>query len=449
MSTPSDPAERFAALRARHPELVYERFEIVEEADGWRFDFHFTLANGPRFQPFLFVPKKPGAPPPDRALLENLAFHAGLAESISYWKAACPPVLRIEAGDLSPEQTAWWRDLFYHGLGEFFYLNGLISVVDRASFVSFAVKEGGPGPIACPAEGNLVPVGGGKDSLVTLDLLAPFHAETDCFFLNPSRAREEGAALFGYGPEKTIVARRRLDPALMELNRAGYWNGHTPFSALLGFSAVLAAVLWGKRRVVLSNEASASEPTVPGTEINHQYSKSWDYERAFSAYVARWLTPSVSYFSLLRPWNELQIARRFAREERALSVFRSCNVGSAKDLWCGECPKCLFVDVLLLPFLSHERRAAVFGPATPLDKPALLPILEELAGVAPVKPFECVGTTEEVLAALALAGERPPLAAAFLETHAARLPDHALAEALLSGFHGPHQVPDSFLPLLG
>ena len=443
----ADPSARFAELRAGHPELVYESFAIAEGADAVEFTFTFALANGPTFRPTLRLPRRPDFVV-ERELLENLAFHIGLVEAISYWKAACPPVVRIRAGSLDAGQQGWWENLWRHGLGEFFYRNGL---APGADFVRFATE--GPARRAWPCaveDRNLIPIGGGKDSLVTLGLLEPFHEKNLCFLLNRSRAQEESARLFGYGPERTVVARRTIDPALLELNRQGYWNGHTPFSALLGFTAVAAAVLQGASRVVLSNESSASEPTVPGTEVNHQYSKSWAFEQAFSSYVAEHLTPSVAYFSLLRPWNELRIARRFAADGRGLAVFRSCNVGARDDRWCGACPKCLFVDILLAPFVPRGKRVAVFG-IPPLERPELRPLLDELAGIAPVKPFECVGTVEEVRAALTLAAnrpDRPELARYFAESHPGLRVTSERIEALLGEFGADHHVPVEFVAVL-
>jgi len=444
--------QTYARLRAAHPELVYERYAITETPDSLDLEFTFTLANGPTFRPTLRLPRPAGAIVLDRRLLENLAFHIGLVELISYWKTACPPVIRLRAGALDASQQAWWRDLLFHGLGEFFYLNGLEP--DPADFVQFINEsEVDHPPLPCAVTGrNLIPIGGGKDSLVTLRLLEPFHENNLCFLLNTSRSQQASAERFGYWPDRTVVARRTLDPALLELNRQGYLNGHTPFSALLGFTTVLAAALHGASRIVLSNESSASEPTVSGSSVNHQYSKSWRFERAFGDYVHRHLIPSIDYFSLLRPWNELRIAQRIAADPASLAVFRSCNVGSKQDRWCGACAKCLFVDILLAPFVPAATRQSIFGGAVPLDRPELRPLFDQLIGAVPVKPFECVGTVEEVRAALTLAaqkeGEPPALLRYFRDTHPGLAVTPARIAALLSEFNPENRVPEAFAALL-
>ena len=107
----------------------------------------------------------------------------------------------------------------------------------------------------------------------------------------------------------------------------------------------------------------------------------------------------MQYFSFLRPLSELQIASLFARYEAYHPVFRSCNVGSKTDSWCGHCPKCLFTWIILSPFLTRGQLTAIFGKDLMADA-SLQPVLEELNGTAAVKPFECVGTVEEVQACL-------------------------------------------------
>ncbi|MBR5664177.1 MAG: hypothetical protein IKX13_00275, partial [Bacteroidales bacterium] len=192
---------------------------------------------------------------------------------------------------------------------------------------------------------------------------------------------------------------RPIDKRLLELNAEGYLNGHTPFSAMLAFYSLLIATLAGRSRIALSNESSANEPTVQGSDVNHQYSKSIEFEADFREYVAQYLTEDVSYYSFLRPLSELQIAMLFSRCTAYLPVFRSCNVGSKQDIWCGHCPKCLFTCIMLSAFLPAEKVREIFGKDL-LEDETLWPVLKELCGETAVKPFECVGTREEVCMAL-------------------------------------------------
>ena len=160
-----------------------------------------------------------------------------------------------------------------------------------------------------------------------------------------------------------MKVKRTLDARMLELNRQGYLNGHTPFSALVAFSSLIGAAILDLDYVALSNESSANESTVPGSSVNHQYSKSFEFEKDFHQYAGRYLPGSAYYFSLLRPLSEFQIAWIFSGLKQYHDIFRSCNSGSKTDSWCGHCPKCLFVCLILSPFLGQEELEKIFGRA--------------------------------------------------------------------------------------
>ena len=220
------------------------------------------------------------------------------------------------------------------------------------------------------------------------------------FIINPRGATLDCARVAGFDREEQIlVLHRQIDPKLLELNAQGFLNGHTPFSAMLAFYSVLLSAVTGIRDVALSNESSANEPTVPGTNINHQYSKSLEFETDFRDYVHDWMGDSNHYYSHLRSLNELQIAERFARYPQYFPVFKSCNVGSKENKWCGHCPKCLFAYIILSPFIPEEKLQEIFGHDL-LNDPTLEQTFDELSGLSKIKPFECVGTVREVNEAL-------------------------------------------------
>ena len=184
----------------------------------------------------------------------------------------------------------------------------------------------------------------------------------------------------------------------------GFLNGHTPFSAMLSFYSLLVSYGTNTREVALSNESSANEPTIPGTKINHQYSKTLEYEEDFRYYVKTFLNDSNHYYSYLRPYTELQIAEMFAQHPQYFPVFKSCNAGSKENKWCCNCSKCLFAYIILSPFIDNDTMVSIFGEDL-LDKPEMEQYFDELRGVAPNKPFECVGTIDEVNKALEMIRE--------------------------------------------
>lgn len=415
--------EKFDDLRVKFPVFVFDDFNYTTHQNRLIANFRFTIGTTLAFHPVLEIQLPSGASAivQDTPLIRNLVFHMGMIELISYWKCACPPRVRIKPGYLSSSQIEWWKKLYFNGLGEFFYLNGIQANFN--DFMQITCDNTEILPVV-PVElnpGYLVPIGGGKDSVVTLELLKKTGKTCVPFIINPRGATIKCATTAGYLIPEIITMKRVIDSELLKLNDIGYLNGHTPFSAMLAFSSITAAVLSGYEAIALSNEASANESTVPNSTINHQYSKSFEFESDFRKYCQTYITPSVNYFSFLRPLNELQIANLFASFTEYHSIFRSCNVGSKTDTWCGSCPKCLFVYSMLSPFLPLTGVSRIFSKDLFSDT-NLIAYLDELTGISEVKPFECVGTLDEVKAALTFAAQRDdyknlPLIVHYITSH--------------------------------
>ncbi|HSV77512.1 MAG TPA: hypothetical protein VLH37_10825, partial [Bacteroidales bacterium] len=252
-----------------------------------------------------------------------------------------------------------------------------------------------------------------------------------------------------YNESSTLEVSRSLDPLLLKLNEQGFLNGHTPFSALLAFITATAAYLTGYRHVALSNESSANEATIPGTGINHQYSKSFEFEQDFREYLNAHISSDINYFSFLRPLNELQIGSLFSSMDEYHKVFKSCNVGSKTDTWCCNCSKCLFTWIVLAPFIEKGRLMAIFGKNL-FENAELIPFLDQLTGFAETKPFECVGTIDEVKAALRKTirdykgANLPVLLSHFqIQTQEQSAPFDQDFEKFLKAFHQPHFLKDN------
>ena len=427
----TDNQSKFDALRKAFSTFTFERQTVRCENGTLKLAFDFNLDDRYHFRPTLEIPARPffdwGSIPAEQ--LEALAFQIGMTELVSYWKITCPKRVVVKPFALTESQKAFWKKLYYNGLGEFLYLNS-ITVLEADLMEIEAVGEKAYTKVDLPLDEKcLVPVGGGKDSVVTLECLRDKMPVTP-LIVNPRGATLNCVKTAGYKEDEFIVINRTLDPTMLQLNAEGYLNGHTPFSALLAFISVLVAFGSRSKYIALSNENSANESTVPGTNINHQYSKSIEFERDFRNYVAEDLSKEVQYFSFLRPLSELQIAKLFSQCEAYHPVFRSCNVGSKTDSWCGHCPKCLFTWIILSPFLSKEKLVAIFGKDLMADA-SLRPIFEELNGTAAVKPFECVGTVEEVRACMeAVDGRREKV------------------ESILNRFNNEHFLPEKFEQIL-
>ncbi len=389
-------------LRRKHSRFIYHSFEL----HGNELIFHFSIDDY-HFCPKWTFPEGINSLDYDRELADKIAFSLGMAELVSYWKCACPPVVEVRCGGLSGWEKQWWKKLYFNGLGEFFYRNGITPDFD--SFMTIEAPEEQPlSPRTNALAGVLVPIGGGKDSVVTLELLKKAGEDISAYIINPRPATLGCAEAAGIPESRVIAPSRTIDKQLLELNKLGYLNGHTPFSEVVAFSAELFACVYGRRYIALSNESSANEAYVEGTSINHQYSKSTEFERDFREYCERSFggyDRCPEYFSLLRPWSEWQIAREFVKHPQYFGVFQSCNLGSKNNTWCCNCAKCLYVYILLAAFLDDDVLTGIFG-CNMLQKAELSDMLDGLILDGEDKPFECVGTKDEVRLSLEMAWER-------------------------------------------
>ena len=398
-----DNRRKYEELRRKYPLFEFHDYEIKVDNDALVMKFDFRVGESVRFAPQMRLNAGVYARDVDVSELEGLVFHIGLIELISYWKSVCSPKILIHHFRLDEEQQKWWKKLYYKGLGEFFYQNGLNPSQD--DFVEFVFDDNAR-PFAglsfnrVDDDGRvIVPIGGGKDSVVTLEELRR-EKQIVPFIINPRGATLGCAHVAGFtDADHIVVLKRQIAPELLELNERGFLNGHTPFSAMLAFYTLLVSRITGVRPIALSNESSANEPTIPGTEINHQYSKSFEFEEDFRRYVSLYMNDCSHYYSYLRPLTELQIAERFSKYEQYFDVFKSCNAGSKEDKWCCHCSKCLFAYIILSPFISDEKMIRIFG-ADLLEQEDMMTYFDELTGIAENKPFECVGTIEEVREAI-------------------------------------------------
>ncbi len=407
MTTPSPVDISPPPNRARARQFTYGPLDIDEGAGTLRCSYQLDDRS---FTEVISVgPDLPWSP---RAREAARLVH--LLAGVSYFKAGAPPTIDLGATPVRPGERDFLRSYYLGGLGEFAYRNA----VDLSDLrIVGGDDHAGPGEPDLESGGPLVPFGGGIDSIVTANLVAANRTDPALFVVDRPGIRfdaiESAAAVTGL---PLLRAEREVDPELVHLGRTGaVLNGHVPITAIISAIAVLVAALRGRREVVMSNEWSASRGNleVAGRVVNHQYSKSFAYERAFRDVLAGSLGAAVDFFSLLRPFSELWVARRFAGLTRFHDVVHSCNrafyldPAQRLDGWCGRCDKCCFTDLILSPFLPAATLAALFGGREPLDDPTLLPQFRTLLGLGEgFKPFECVGDVDECRSAAALAAER-------------------------------------------
>ncbi len=433
--------EKFLNLRSQYPNFYYHSLNVTEEKEYYQITYFFSIPLLAEFHPSIKIYKEKIVNQ-NKDYIDYLAYQIGLVELLSYWKCTCSKNIIIEAGSLTETERQWFLKLYYWGLGEFRYVNGISCEESEWVHIESTGNIKMPN-ISYEGKGNLVAIGGGKDSAVSLELLKG--QDNLCFMINPKSPGIECMEVAGY--KDYLKVERVIDPELLRLNQEGYLNGHTPFSALVAFLSYLCAYLTNRKYILLSNEGSANEATVLGTKINHQYSKTYEFEDDFKQYSKNSLGLDIEYFSMLRCLNELQIAMLFSHYKQYHSVFKSCNVGS-KSIpwkWCCHCPKCLFVYIILSAFLSTLELTSIFGEDL-YEKEELLPTFLELLGYAETKPFECVGTYEEVRFAVSLAiqnGKNGSL----LEYYQNHYP-LSLEIDYRKSWNEEHHIPDIFLALV-
>lgn len=392
--------------------FIFAGFEIDARAREAR--LRYALGDRYAFtERIVFDRDLPAAGSPLRAPFEAAVELLWLAAGVSYYKTSVARTIRVDGATLAPDQRAFLQRLYVDGLGEFGVRNG-VDVAGRVDFLTAVCAPGVPRrppdpPPVLPRRAAVL-IGGGKDSLVSVEALRAGGEPMTLFAVNPKTPILECAAASGLPFAKVS---RVLDPLLFELNAKGALNGHVPITAIVSFIAAAAAFVEGFDAVVLSNERSADQGNlmVEGREINHQFSKTTAAERDIAAQIAAHVHPGLAYFSLLRPLSEAHIAQLMARVTRYDHAFTSCNRAfqihpkTPPKRWCGDCPKCRFSFLVLAGAMGRARIESIFGKNM-LNDPAQIPGYEELVGLSGHKPWECVGEIAECGAALLrLAGQ--------------------------------------------
>lgn len=404
-------------LRKKYPRFIYQKYSYAFEptksgAEGnLKISFLFEIPPDIKFKPTIIIKNIKNFKKKEVEKLDNLFFHLGLIEIPSYWKSTCSPKIEIRAGYLNKEQIQWWKKLIIKGLGQFFYENKInfrhpnfltIKSCQTSNLGQISRERILAKPTRIQSTINLrnrflLPVGGGKDSIVTLELLKKQGKEINAFVVNPNKFIK--GVLRAAKIKNPIIVERKIDGKLLVLNQNGFLNGHTPITAVYSFLSILAAVLFNYKNIAFSNEKSADEGNVKylGTTINHQWSKSSEFENMFKDYCQKYLIKEINYFSFLRKYTELEIAKIFSQYQQYFMIFSSCNAARAKKLkqrWCNQCPKCLFSYLIFYPFLEKNQIIKIFKEDL-FEKKELLATMKGLLGKEKIKPFECVGAIKE------------------------------------------------------
>lgn len=340
-------------------------------------------------------------------LLTNVLNNLALILGISYWKLFCSKIIKINHFPLSKKQAEFWHIVYTNGLGEFFYQNH----IDYRKLINFPFKENHLTSSIKKhfTQRGLLGIGGGKDSILAIEELKRKKIDFHLFALYHEKENQVIENVAKKSGVPILRVYRFIDSKLLDFNQRNIGhNGHVPFSAILSFIQLLLAILYDYQILYTANEKSANQGNLIylNNEINHQWSKSEEYERIFNDYVHQFITPNINYQSVIRYLNENQIAKKFSSFSKYFSVFSSCNKNfkiqnNLNNLWCGYCPKCLFTYIILAPHLSKETLHQIFKKNL-LDDKNLLDLFKQLLGQEGHKPFECVGTKKDVEQSLSI-----------------------------------------------
>ncbi|MFA6228765.1 MAG: UDP-N-acetyl-alpha-D-muramoyl-L-alanyl-L-glutamate epimerase [Rhodanobacter sp.] len=409
---------------------------------GYAFDDGEELVERIRF------PQAPAAPAERRAAFDAALKLLHLIAGVSYYKAGVPPRIELAEGPLDDSTADLLQALYLHGLAEFAYRNKL-DLRDRVAFPRGGRSQPAAQVLGLPKR-SLVPIGGGKDSLVAVEAIKSIGGEATAVWVGNSPLIAACAERTGL---PMLNIQRELAPGLFELNRHGAWNGHIPVTAVNSAILAVAAILYGHDSIAFANERSASAATLEyeGQQVNHQWSKGYAFEQLLGDWLHTHVAADLDYCSLLRPYSELAITRAFARLTPYFDTFSSCNRNfkllgpRPADRWCGHCPKCHFVFLALAPFLPKPRLLSIFGRNL-LDDETQAAGFDSLMEYQDHKPFECVGEGAEARAAMYALSQRPEWAedALVLRFRSEILPQLDVAGLALEPWLQPspeHRVP--------
>jgi len=381
------------SLRKKYPEFIYQNYSYTFSGNNLKIYFNFNIVPDLNFKTEILIKNIRK----NNRGLDNLVFHLGFIEMLNYWKATCSPKIIINAGALNAKQIRFLREVIINGMGQYFFENKIdftkprfLEIVSKAQKSSTIIK------LKANSKKILIPIGGGKDTPVTIELLK--NSYLGGFILNPKKPQLDIAKTAKL--KELVIVERKIDAKLLSLNKKGGLNGHVPFTAFLSFLSLIVAYLNNYQRIAFSWEKSSDEPNLKYKNkwINHQWSKSRIFEKMFNSYINRYIIQGIDVFSPIRNFSEIQIAQIFAKLKDYHDKFVSCNnaykIKSSHIGWCGKCPKCLSVFMYLYPFMEERKLVRIFGKDLLKDK-KLKPLFQQLIEDRAFKPFECVGTVKE------------------------------------------------------
>lgn len=388
-------------------EFTSYKFEPSKKRAVFKYKTHFKDGSSIDFSETITLPEKP-LKSTDQKALKNMLESLHIILGISYYKLYCATNVETPY-TMSKKETTFWNTVYKKGLGEFLFRNSLDpAITPKFKPTIKSEKENNISRIEKNSK-ILVGIGGGKDSIVSLELLKSQNFDATGFLVKTNDKSNISDNIAKKAGINMITIKRELDEKIYQKHQ---YSGHIPISMVYAFLGSFTSLIYGYSYVIVSNEYSSNFGNFEykGLNVNHQWSKSFEAEKIFQEYLDSFITPDIKYFSLMRPFYEIRIAKLFSNYyKKYAGLFSSCNQNFRKDkshegLWCNNCPKCVFSFILLSAYLKKEELISIFGENL-YQKQSLLPLFKDVLGLGDMKPFDCVGTFEESETAFFMAAE--------------------------------------------
>lgn len=340
----------------------------------------------------------------DNQILDNILSNISIAIWISYYKLFPTNKIILNEFVIDDYQKKFWNEFYFYWLWEFFYKNNLdIKHFQKIDFVCNWNINNFQKIDFKLSEKAIVPIGWWKDSNVSIELLKQNKIDFDIFsFCSSDKKIYQDIQNISW--KKRLIIQRKISQNLIKLNKNWYYNWHVPISWIISFVLILISYLYNYKYIVFSNEKSANYWNViyNWIKINHQYSKSYEFEKKFRNYTKKYINWNIEYFSILRPYFEIKIIKLFSKFPQYFDFFSSCNRNfeiskiNNEKIWCWECPKCVYVYPILRMYIWKEKTNKIFWKDL-FENESLIELFETLIWIKWFKPFECVWTIDESL----------------------------------------------------
>lgn len=353
-------------------------------------------------------------------LLDQAMFLAFILIGTSYYKAHPTKNIRLDR-PLDDFQARFFSTVFQEGLSQYAFENRLT----RDKLATFKPTPGFQNKPAVEyrGQGVLALQSGGKDSLLVAELLNEHNINFVPWYISSSSDRSHPNVIDhlddGFNHQKASVVYRQIDH--LHLQQTGGLNGHVPVTFIVESLALIQAILNNQNVILTSIGREGEEPhaMIGDLPVNHQWSKTWQAEQLMTEYIKRYLSPDLHLGSPIRHLSELRIADLFVQKcwQKYGYSFSSCNEANYKQnsqnstlKWCGHCAKCANSYLLFCPFIPPQFLQSLFGDKDLFLDQNLTQIFKGLLGVGgEMKPFECVGSVEELRSAYHHRMTTPPI----------------------------------------